>query len=74
MKDKICCDAMRYHSSNHCPVHSSPFECPDWLILHDDTAGDYGIIIHDGGQSYIKIDYCPWCGHKLGSEKRLFRK
>ena len=74
MKDKICCDAMRYHSSNHCPVHSSPFECPDWLILHDEATGNYGIIIHDGGQSYIKIDYCPWCGHKLVSEKGLFRK
>ena len=41
MKGKTCCDAMRYHSSNHCPVHSSPFECPDWLILHDETTGDY---------------------------------
>ena len=30
-----------------------------------------GIIIHDGGQSFIKINYCPWCGRKLpGGDER----
>ena len=70
MNEMICCDAMKYHSSNHCAVHSSPFDCPDWLILRDDATGKYGIIIHDGGQSFVGINYCPWCGHKLLSEDR----
>ena len=55
----ICCDAMKYHSSKHCTIHSSPFDCPDWLILHDETTGEYGIIVHDGGQSFVRIAYCP---------------
>lgn len=62
---KRCCDAMQYHSSNHCPDHDSPFECPDWLVYYDEKRDIYGIIIHDRGQSFIKIDYCPWCGSKL---------
>lgn len=26
---------------------------------------EFGIIIQDGGTSYIKIKYCPFCGKKL---------
>ncbi len=62
---KTCCEAMEYYSSNHCPVHNSPFECPDWLILFDEQVKEYGIVIHDGGQSCVKIHYCPWCGKAL---------
>ncbi len=59
---------MQYYSTNHCPIHSSPFECPDWLILFDEKGGEHGIVIHDGGQSYVSINYCPWCGKKLSKE------
>ena len=31
---------------------------------------EYGLIIHDGGSSYIDIKYCPWCGSKLPESKR----
>jgi hypothetical protein len=24
-----------------------------------------GLVVHDGGGSYIAIQYCPWCGAKL---------
>ena len=65
----MCCEAMRYHTSNHCAVHSSPFECPDRLLLYDETSKDYGLIVHDGGQSYVKIRYCPWCGCALVPEE-----
>ena len=65
---KMCCDAMRYHTSNHCAVHSSPFECPDRLVLYDEKSDRYGIIIHDGGQSFVTINYCPWCGSTLRAE------
>lgn len=65
MKSRTCCEAMKYHSSNHCAIHNTPFDCPDWLILRNDVTGEFGIVIHDGGQSYIKINYCPWCGQDL---------
>ena len=61
----MCCEQMRYYTSNHCASHHSPFECPDWLILFDEDSDNYGIIIHDGGQSFVKINYCPWCGSAL---------
>ena len=57
---------MEYHTTNHCPVHTDPFECPDCLI-YINKHNNYGIIIHDGGESYILINYFPWCGTKLPS-------
>ena len=60
-----CCEAMGYHTANHCSVHTSPFACPDRLIWHDENSGDYGIIVHDGGESFVRIRYCPWCGSEL---------
>ncbi|PHR69024.1 MAG: hypothetical protein COA67_11510 [Lutibacter sp.] len=27
--------------------------------------GTYGIPIHDGGMSVVKINFCPWCGENL---------
>jgi hypothetical protein len=27
--------------------------------------GNFGIPVRDGGSSYIKIDFCPWCGTKI---------
>jgi len=64
----MCCDAMRYHTANHCPDHNSPFECPDWLVYYSEQRNVFGIVIHDGGESYIKIRYCPWCGSALPTE------
>ena len=69
----MCCEAMQYHTSNHCSVHNSPFECPDWLLLYDENSDDYGIIIHDGGQTFVKINYCPWCGSALFSDDKARR-
>lgn len=65
MEEKCCCDMMKYWSSWHCSVHDSPYDCPDWLIIRANDGKDYGIVVHDGGQSFVKIAYCPWCGAKL---------
>ena len=51
--------------TNRCPEHSDPFDCPDALICYS-AEGGYGLIVHDGGQSFIAIGYCPWCGAKIG--------
>lgn len=26
---------------------------------------EYGLIVHDGGTSYVAIRFCPWCGVRL---------
>ena len=37
----------------------------DSVMTHYKKGGIFGIPIHDGGSSFIKINYCPWCGTKL---------
>lgn len=46
------------------------FDDPDILIFYTDVFDEYGIIIHDGGSSYLIINFCPWCGKKLPDSKR----
>jgi hypothetical protein len=60
----FCCDMMRHNATLTCVQHDSPFDCPDTLI-HRCEDGRHGIIIHDGGSSFIIIAHCPWCGTKL---------
>ncbi|KIL45088.1 DUF6980 family protein [Jeotgalibacillus soli] len=43
---------------------------PDNLIFYSSKFDEYGIIVHDGGTSFIEISYCPWCGTKLPMSKR----
>ena len=41
---------------------------PDAIIRVSRKTNDYGIPIHDGGTSFIKIDFCLWCGKALKGE------
>ena len=52
-----------------CQDHSDPFDCPDALVKYSEDSGEYGLIIHDGGSSIVKIEYCPWCGLKMTPRK-----
>lgn len=63
----FCCGMMRDNIETECDQHPDPFDCPDSLIHYDPEPSDerYGLIIHDGGSSYIAIRYCPWCGASL---------
>lgn len=60
----FCCGQMKEHIEHACDIHS---ECPDKLITI--TKNGYGLIIHDGGESVITINYCPFCGSELRAEK-----
>lgn len=40
------------------------------IIQYSDRFDEYGIVIHDGGNSSIIINYCPWCGKELPKSKR----
>lgn len=46
-----------------CDQHPDPWGCPDALVVK--TSNGWGIPIRDGGSSWSKIDFCPWCGVKL---------
>ena len=39
------------------------------VIMNKWRDGSYGIPIHDGGASVIKINYCPWCGLNLKDDE-----
>lgn len=69
MTNLYCCDMMQYFMQNKCNIHNNRFECPDCIIDYNEKEKEYGIIIHDGGQSYIRINFCPWCGHRLSFQK-----
>lgn len=57
----MCCEIMKYFLNNN---------EPNKIIKYSDKFDEYGIIIHDGGNSSIIINYCPWCGKKLPESKR----
>lgn len=59
-----CCDDLRYHVEQTCPDHADPFACPDIVIVRT-KGGEYGLPVHDGGSSFIKVQHCPWCGARL---------
>ncbi|MDH5382478.1 MAG: hypothetical protein OEW75_16615 [Cyclobacteriaceae bacterium] len=66
--NNICCDNMSNHSgkSNELDdLHDS-----DAIMVYVSKFDEYGILIKDGGSSYIQIQYCPWCGTKLPDSKR----
>ena len=54
---------MDYDLNQSCDKHTDRGDCPDALIAV--VRGGYGLIVHDGGSSVIRIDFCPWCGSKL---------
>jgi hypothetical protein len=34
----------------------------DELVDYIPKFREYGVPVHDGGQSHIVIRFCPWCG------------
>ena len=63
--DKHCCERMSGAVNYKCTDHSNQFDCPDNLVCYSASRNEYGLIIHDGGESYVVIAFCPWCGSKL---------
>ncbi len=59
-----CCKAMEEMSNpTHC---NDQFDCPDNLIYFSEEHAAYGIIVHDGGTSFVTLNFCPWCGVRVG--------
>jgi hypothetical protein len=66
-----CCAAMDAALAIACPDHvEDPFACGDMVLCYSPLFDEYGLIVHDGGQSYILIERCPWCGAFLPEGRR----
>ncbi|HWG43105.1 MAG TPA: hypothetical protein VN688_09990 [Gemmataceae bacterium] len=59
---EVCCDMMRRQIETTCEIHADRYDCPDCLIAYSEHRREYGLIVHDGGRSKLRISYCPWCG------------
>ena len=57
----MCCEMMKYFLNNNEPYR---------IIQYSNRFDEYGIVIYDGGNSSIIINYCPWCGKELPKSKR----
>jgi len=66
----VCCTRMAARLSEQCGRHADPFDCPDNVIYWSAPFDEYGLIVHDGGTSYLLVEYCPWCGRRLPESKR----
>lgn len=62
-----CCEMMT-SNANYCDQRPDPYDCPDSLIAYNGRFDEYGLIVHDGGHSRVRIEYCPWCGAYLPSK------
>ena len=66
-----CCDRMERALTLNCDQHKDIYDCPDVPISYIPKFDEYGIIVHDGGSSFVQINYCPWCGKHLPESKRV---
>jgi hypothetical protein len=57
-----CCEMLDIQLDVECQAHGK--DCPD-VVVRELPDGCIGLPIHDGGSSYITINYCPFCGAKL---------
>lgn len=65
-----CCEQMKRQIEFSCTEHASAFDCPDCLVTYTEKFDEYGLIIHDGGTSFLLIQFCPWCGARLPESRR----
>jgi hypothetical protein len=65
-----CCEEMRRQAEHVCDQHPDRFECPDCLVHYSERFQEYGLIVHDGGSSVVRIRFCPWCGAELPESLR----
>lgn len=62
---KYCCIDMAYRLIEDKKSKKEDIINYDSVITHFKKGKFFGIPIHDGGSSFIQINFCPWCGSKL---------
>lgn len=65
-----CCAEMTAALTFDCDLHADPFDCPDTVLVFHELFGEYGLPIRDGGQSYLVVSHCPFCGAGLPESLR----
>lgn len=70
MENLFCCKSMEENALLQKPNDDCDFVNSDKLIYYNEIFDEYGLIVHNGGQSYIMINFCPWCGKKLPQSVR----
>lgn len=65
-----CCEDMTSQVARDCDTCEDRYACPDCLIHHASAFDEYGLLIKDGGASYILLRHCPWCGADLPESRR----
>lgn len=68
--DRFCCGKLHEAITALCKEHSDPWECSDYTLVYFPGRKVVGIPVRDGGRSFIKIDYCPWCGDRLKTQMK----
>lgn len=59
---------VRKYSCVHIPYH---LHSEDKYLTYDKRSNDVGIVVPDGGSSYIDMKYCFWCGKKIVIKAKL---
>jgi hypothetical protein len=60
---QTCCATLGYYLERACQIHDDPWDCPDRLFYRA-SDGEIGIVVHDGGSSFVTMRYCPFCGQE----------
>lgn len=54
-----CCDMMKEQLESKCEKHPRKTDCPDVVVI--ETSKGLALPIRDGGDSFLVINFCPWC-------------
>lgn len=54
----------------HCCDHMQMMIDEEKSIVFIPEFREYGVPIRDGGNSFLVMEYCPWCGSKLPASLR----
>jgi hypothetical protein len=63
--EDYCCLVMANHISNSLDENEKIKNNDHDVIMNKWKDGTFGIPIHDGGLSVVKINFCPWCGENV---------
>lgn len=66
---KHCCNQFKINVEIECEAHLDCWDCPEATIVYSKKNKEFGLPVRDGleceATSFIKINYCPWCGTEV---------
>jgi hypothetical protein len=70
---EYCCEQMGRILALRRPDAENPDRITDGVLRYFGKFDEYGIVeynAYDGGEMFITLIFCPWCGQKLQESKR----